>query len=484
MSVSSPVDVKQDPVQYHYDAEGTLFHLLQGTHALQHYYRGEHAVCTMSSEATAAQKYSTWLKLEDHLLAQFTRASSNAVSLSLLASDMNDSVQLRAGNSLRARCHAPYGHFETHKETLDTEPAYKGEFLERVSGCYLLGAGTHRPYSPALGIFLAPDVASPFGAGDLNGLCYCASDPINRTDPSGHFWKWVIAGVGLAIGAIATAATFGAASMAVGAVMAGGIKALTGAGAAAISGFSLGVVGAGVEVAAISAMAKGDDETAGILGWVGLGLGVASALPAVAKSATALSSKLSRFGQRIGNIKHTGLSGKGAINAGQKMAEGLAEGNELAIGKARLIADDYVEVLQTHGAPFTTETDGLASGGRLARQMRNAAGENYTFRRIELQSCYSATGGKYASTAQRISNELGVPVSGFRGKVGAADPLSRGRVMGERYMFMPQSGGERTRTAILNSALHGPIALAVRGKRLARDCFRNLKRAVEANSWM
>lgn len=482
MSVSSPVDVERDPVHYHYDAEGTLFHQLQGTQILQYYHHGERTVCTISGEANAAQKYSSWLTLEHHLLAQFTRASSSAVSL--LASDMSGSVQLRAGNNLDSHCHAPYGYFQTDTQALDSEPAYKGEFLERKSGCYLLGAGTHRPYSPTLGIFLAPDVASPFGAGGLNGLCYCASDPINRTDPSGHFWKWVIAGIGLAIGAIATAATFGAASIAVGAVMAGGIKALTGAGAAAISGFSLGVVGAGVEVAAVSAMAKGDDETAGILGWVGLGLGVASALPAIAKSATALSSKLSRFGQRVGNIKYTGLSGKGSIDAGQKMAKGLTEGGEVAIGKARLVADDYVEVLQTHGAPFTTETDGLASGGRLARQMRSAAGENYNFRRIELQSCYSATGGTYASTAQRLSNELGVPVSGFRGKVGAADPLSRGRVMGDRYMFMPQTGSERTRTAVLNSALHRPMALAVRGKRLARGYFRNLERAGEANSWM
>lgn len=482
MSVSSHVDAEHDPVHYHYDAEGMLFRLVHSAQWLQHYHLGGRTVCTVGNESNKARKHSTWLELEDHLFAEVARTTSSAASL--LASDMSASVQLCAGNNTHARCHAPYGHYQAHAEFLEPQPAYKGEFLERASGCYLLGAGTHRPYSPTLGTFLAPDVASPFGAGGLNGLCYCASDPINRTDPSGHFWKWVIAGIGLAIGAIATAATFGAASIAVGAVMAGGIKALTGAGAAAVTGFTLGVAGAGVEVAAISAMAKGDDETAGVLGWVGLGLGVASALPAIAKSATALSSKLSRFGQRVGDIKYYGLSGKGSIGAGQKMARGLTEGGEVAVGKARLVADDYVDVLQTHGAPFTTETDGLASGGRLARQMRSAAGENYNFRRIELQSCYSATGGKYASTAQRLSNELGVPVSGFRGKVGAADPLNRARVMGDRYMFMPQSGSARMRTAALNSALHRPMALAIRGKSVVRRYFGDLGRASEANSWM
>ena len=56
--------------------------------------------------------------------------------------------------------------------------------------------------------------------------------------------------------------------------------------------------------------------------------------------------------------------------------------------------------------------------------------------------------------------------------------------MGDRYMFMPQTGSERMRTAVLNSVLHRPLALAVRGKRLARCYFRNLERAWEANSSM
>ncbi|MCY1190730.1 hypothetical protein D9M71_225120 [compost metagenome] len=34
--------------------------------------------------------------------------------------------------------------------------------------------------------FQAQDSFSPFGVGGLNGYAYCAGDPVNRVDPSGH----------------------------------------------------------------------------------------------------------------------------------------------------------------------------------------------------------------------------------------------------------------------------------------------------------
>lgn len=53
---------------------------------------------------------------------------------------------------------------------------------------YLLGNG-YRGYLLALMRFNAPDSFSPFGIGGLNPYAYCAADPINKVDPSGHAFE-------------------------------------------------------------------------------------------------------------------------------------------------------------------------------------------------------------------------------------------------------------------------------------------------------
>ncbi|MCS5516987.1 hypothetical protein NWF32_24935 [Pseudomonas qingdaonensis] len=51
-----------------------------------------------------------------------------------------------------------------------------------------------------------------------NRYAYCSGDPVNRVDPDGHaWWNWVVAGIGLVMGAIAVVVTAGTAAPAVGA---------------------------------------------------------------------------------------------------------------------------------------------------------------------------------------------------------------------------------------------------------------------------
>lgn len=64
--------------------------------------------------------------------------------------------------------------------------AFNGEYLDRDTGCYMLGNG-YRAYSPCLRRFLSPDSLSPFGQGGINVYAYCNGDPVNKTDPTGHF---------------------------------------------------------------------------------------------------------------------------------------------------------------------------------------------------------------------------------------------------------------------------------------------------------
>ena len=63
---------------------------------------------------------------------------------------------------------------------------FNGEYLEPVTASYHLGRG-YRAYSPVLMRFCSSDSWSPFGKGGLNPYCYCEGDPVNNTDPSGHF---------------------------------------------------------------------------------------------------------------------------------------------------------------------------------------------------------------------------------------------------------------------------------------------------------
>jgi len=65
---------------------------------------------------------------------------------------------------------------------------FNGQIKDSVSGCYPLGNG-YRDYDPYLMRFRSPDNLSPFGEGGINAYVYCAGDPVNNIDPSGHMLK-------------------------------------------------------------------------------------------------------------------------------------------------------------------------------------------------------------------------------------------------------------------------------------------------------
>jgi RHS repeat-associated protein len=108
---------------------------------------------------------------------------------------------------------------------------HSGELHEGEPGWQLLGNG-HRIYSPSLMRFHSPDRLSPFECGGLNAYVYCGGDPVNRVDPTGRSFIWLLIGV-VAVG--------------IGTVAAAGVS-----------------------------VQKGDRKVAEPLAWISLGLGIAA----------------------------------------------------------------------------------------------------------------------------------------------------------------------------------------------------------------
>ncbi|WP_434628629.1 RHS repeat-associated core domain-containing protein [Chromobacterium sp. CV08] len=148
---------------------------------------------------------------------------------------------------------------------------FNGERLDPVSGATHLGNG-YRAYRPALMRFPCPDSLSPFGAGGINSYAYCAGDPVNRTDPSGHLSWMAWTSIGLGAAGLALAAVSKGTSI----IVSGGlISALQSASAVSIA---IGTLAAVSDVAAIAcgATEESHPQASAILGWLSLATGAAS----------------------------------------------------------------------------------------------------------------------------------------------------------------------------------------------------------------
>ena len=171
--------------QYRYDALDRLIESSpQQTPQLQRFY----CKSRLATEIQGTTQHSI-IQHGDLLLAQQQR-EGNERNSHLLATDQQRSVlhTLNANPHSKPITYSPYGHRHPENGWLSLL-GFNGERPDPVTGHYILGNG-YRAFNPVLMRFNSPDSWSPFGDGGLNAYAYCAGDPINKYDPSGHmFWK-------------------------------------------------------------------------------------------------------------------------------------------------------------------------------------------------------------------------------------------------------------------------------------------------------
>jgi RHS repeat-associated protein len=167
--------------RYHYDALNRLDNSAPSAmDSLQHFY----CKTRLATEIQGSVRNSIF-QHEDQLLAQ-QRHENARIGSSLLATDQQRSVlNALCATGPQPAAYTPYGHRSPENGMLSLL-GFNGERRDRQTGHYPLGNG-YRQFNPELMRFNSPDSLSPFGDGGLNAYGYCVGDPVNRSDPTGHF---------------------------------------------------------------------------------------------------------------------------------------------------------------------------------------------------------------------------------------------------------------------------------------------------------
>ncbi|WP_180204259.1 RHS repeat-associated core domain-containing protein [Pseudomonas sp. SbOxS1] len=162
------------------------------------------AVCTPAEQASTGRFYQEnrlateiqdWVQhsifqSDNQLLAQRQRQGGTVATTLLLTDQQRSVLNALDATPPRSVAYTPYGHRPVGNGLLSLL-GFNGERPDPVTGHYHLGNG-YRQFNPVLMRFNSPDSWSPFGKGGINAYAYCAGDPINRTDPTGHVLKRVV----------------------------------------------------------------------------------------------------------------------------------------------------------------------------------------------------------------------------------------------------------------------------------------------------
>jgi len=181
----------------------------------------------------------------------------------------------QSGQQVQHCEYTPYGTLARNEGSDIVKHKFTGKELDST-GLYFYGA---RYYDPEIGRFITADtiVQAPYNPQTLNRYSYCGNNPINYTDPTGHFfWFGII--IGAILGAISSAINHqpiwqGALMGAVGGALVG----VGGAAAYSLWGPAWAFVGAAaggaVSGAINAAVSGGNIGYSALIGAVGAGVG-------------------------------------------------------------------------------------------------------------------------------------------------------------------------------------------------------------------
>ncbi|ODS23332.1 hypothetical protein AB835_09250 [Candidatus Endobugula sertula] len=163
-------------VNYHYNSAGHIISQQVGKNAPEvNYYHGNALIYQRQGEQS---------RFSVDKRQQVVISPSGCITYRLYSPVNNISAE-KCNTEWAAYSYRPFG--QQHVEL--GQPGrlgFQGNPHDDVTGDVWFGRGT-RGYSPELRRFTTMDSLSPFGKGGFNGYTYGLNNPINTTDPSGHF---------------------------------------------------------------------------------------------------------------------------------------------------------------------------------------------------------------------------------------------------------------------------------------------------------
>lgn len=366
-------------VSYRYWPDGALADRTSGDRT-DRFYRQTGAVNAVETQigTAASRKYCSFWLDGQHRRAVYSTDEPPAYFLT----GENDSTRLLfQEGKIRVFDYEAFGLPRT-SSPLPAEKSFgwRGEYTDPDSGLVYLRS---RHYHPALKTFMTMDSVVKD-----NRYAYCAGDPLNLADPSGHMEGTEIAGlaVGLLVGIVATAVTGGAAG-AVAAAVFGPECVAAGVGATALAGAVGSVAGdatscgiMGQKYTATRALVDLASGTAGGIAGAGVG-GVAGRVAMASALSNGLSQRAITLIGTICSGATGGISGSLAASGVESLitekpffsadtALNLGINLLTGIGGGMLVSDAYLGLMSKECLPVPLKDADL----HLIRPARNNTG--------------------------------------------------------------------------------------------------------------